>query len=426
MKRAFLGLLAAAAFAVPFVVWISSPTPLFVWPLWLYRFAQLFGLLGFVLLFFQFVLASRVRLFERHIGLDTLFVVHRLTGMLGVLLLLAHGVMLNVFDIAAGAGLQLGVPRLLGIIGLLIVIVVAFVASAYKKLHLRYETWKNVHRAGWVVFPLVFVHALILGSTVNSSPLLRGMWFALIIVYGLIVVSRVSRFVRVMRTPYIVDEVVQETHDTWTLKMKGPSIDYRPGQFMLIRLRRNGTLSEMHPFTISSSPTQEFISVTPKAVGDFTATIGDTEPGDRAYIEAPYGVFSYLNHTGLELAFIAGGIGITPFMSMLRYMRDAGDQRDVVLIWGNKSEADIAFRDELDAIDAAMPSLRIVHVMSRQEDFEGERGFITRELIERHVPDIRSRQVFLCGPPVMMRAVRPAVESIGVPKQRLHFERFAI
>jgi ferredoxin-NADP reductase len=195
---------------------------------------------------------------------------------------------------------------------------------------------------------------------------------------------------------------------------------------MLIRLRRNGTLSEMHPFTISSSPTQEFISVTPKAVGDFTATIGDTEPGDRAYIEAPYGVFSYLNHTGLELAFIAGGIGITPFMSMLRYMRDAGDQRDVVLIWGNKSEADIAFRDELDAIDAAMPSLRIVHVMSRQEDFEGERGFITRELIERHVPDIRSRQVFLCGPPVMMRAVRPAVESIGVPKQRLHFERFAI
>lgn len=426
MKRLFLALLAAVAFAVPFAAWVSGPTPLFIWPLWLYRFAQLFGLLGFVVLFLQFVLASRVRLFERHIGLDTLFVVHRVAGMLGLLLLLAHGVMLNVFDIATGAGLQIGIPRLLGVIGLLTVIVVAVVASTYKRLQLRYETWKNIHRAGWVVFPLVFVHALILGSTVNSSTLLRGMWVALIAIYGLIVVSRISRFARVMRTPYVVDDVVQETHDTWTLSIKGPPIDYRPGQFMLIRLRRGGRLSGMHPFTISSSPTQDALSVTPKAIGDFTATVGDTRPGDRAYIEAPYGVFSYLNHTGLELAFIAGGIGITPFLSMLRYMRDADDRRDVVLIWGNKSEADIAFRAEIADLEGELPRLRVVHVMSRQEDFDGERGFITTELIERHIPDIRERRVFLCGPPVMMERVRPAVAALGVPKRSLHFERFAL
>lgn len=426
MKRIVLVLLAVLAFAVPFAVWVSSPTPLFVWPLWLYRFAQLAGLLGFILLFFQFVLASRVRLFERQIGLDTHFVVHRLTGMLGVLLLLAHGAMLNIFDIATGSGVQTDPYRLLGVIGLLLMIVVAFVASAYKKLHLKYETWKTVHRLGWVVFPLVFVHAMILGSTINSSPLLRGMWITLMALYVFILVSRISRFARVMRQPYVVEHVVQETHDTWTLQLKGPQFDYRPGQFMLLRLRRNGKLSESHPFTISSSPTGELLSVTPKAIGDFTATLGETKPGDTAYVEAPYGVFSYLNHTGLKLLFIAGGIGITPFMSMLRYMRDAGDERDVVLIWGNKTEADIAFREEIAEMERSMRSLRIVHVMSSQDDFEGERGFITRDLIERHVEDIGSRQVFLCGPPVMMEAVRPVVDSLGVPKQQVHFERFAL
>jgi ferredoxin-NADP reductase len=229
-----------------------------------------------------------------------------------------------------------------------------------------------------------------------------------------------------MRQPYRVEDVVQETHDTWTLRFAGPQLDYHPGQFMLLRLRRNGKLSESHPFTISSSPTERQLAVTPKAVGDFTETVGETSPGDTAYIEAPYGVFSYVNHTGLSLAFIAGGIGITPFMSMLRHMRDTGDTRNVVLIWGNKSEADIPFRDEMEQLEHSADWLRVVHVMSHQEDFGGEQGFITGELIERQIPDIRERQVFICGPPVMMEKVRPAVAALGLPKGRIHFERFAI
>lgn len=426
MKRLLFGVLTAVAVFVPVVVWVSSPTPIFVWPLWLYRFAQVFGLVGFVLLFLQFVLASRVRLFERQIGLDRLFVVHRLIGMLGLLLLLAHGVMLNVFDIATSGGIRTSVPRLLGVVGLVLVIVVAFVAALHRKLHLRYETWKNIHRAGWVVFPLVFVHSMILGTTVNSSVLVRGMWFVLITIYVLIVAARILRFRRVIKHPYRVEEVVQETHDTWTLRFAGPHLDYHPGQFMLLRLRRNGTLSESHPFTISSSPTEERPAVTPKAIGDFTATIKDTKPGDTAYIEGPYGVFSYLNYTGLNLAFIAGGIGITPFMSMLRHIRDSEDKRDVVLVWGNKSEADIPFRNEIEGIERESNWLRLVHVMSHQGDFAGEKGFITSELLERQVPDLRRRQVFLCGPPVMMEKVRPAVASLGVAESRIHYERFAI
>ena len=426
MKRLLLGVFAGVAIVIPVGVWLTHPGPVFVWPLWIYRYGQLFGLLGFVLLFLQFVLSSRARLFERQIGLNALLRVHAVTGMVGVVLLLAHGAFLTAFGFATGSGLRIGGLRLLGVAGLVLVIVGAFPASIYRRLHLRYETWKAVHRAMWVVFPLVLIHALFLGTHVGASPLLRGMWFTLIAIYVLIVTNRVTTFRRLMRNPYQVQDVVQETPDTWTLELTGPSIDYSPGQFMLLRLERDGRLSDSHPFTISSSPTQDFLSITSKAIGDFTSSLDRTRPGDAAYVEAPYGVFSYLNHTGLKLAFIAGSIGITPFMSMLRYMRDTGDNRDVVPLWGNRTEHEIPFRGELSEIEKSLSGVKVAHVLSHEEDFPGEKGFITKELVERHVSGIRERQTFLCGPPAMMKRVGQTLAEMGLSKKQLHYERFVL
>jgi predicted ferric reductase len=161
-------------------------------------------------------------------------------------------------------------------------------------------------------------------------------------------------------------------------------------------------------------------------VGDFTATIRDTKPTDRAYIDAPYGAFSFLNQDAHNLVFIAGGIGITPFMSMLRYIVDKGLDRNVLLIWGNKAERDIAFRDELDNMVTEVSSLRVVHVMSSQDDWPGEKGYVDAALLNRHIQDVENSQVFVCGPPAMMRQVIAALRELGVPKQKIHYERFAL
>ena len=133
-----------------------------------------------------------------------------------------------------------------------------------------------------------------------------------------------------------------------------------------------------------------------------------------------------MNHDADNLVFIAGGIGITPFLSMLRYLRDTEANRQVLLIWGNKTEADIVCRHEIETMDAAMSSLQVVHVMSSQDDWPGEKGYVTSQLLGKYLDGVESPQVFLCGPPVMMDKVIPSLLSLGISKQRIHDERFAL
>lgn len=129
-------------------------------------------------------------------------------------------------------------------------------------------------------------------------------------------------------------------------------------------------------------------------MGDFTATVKDTTSADEAYIDMPYGIFSFLNYDAPNLVFIAGGIGITPFISMLRYMVDKKLERNVILIWGNKTEKDIAFKSELEQMVVAMPSLRIIHVLSNQPPWPGEKGYVDTRLLHTHLDGFENPQVY--------------------------------
>jgi predicted ferric reductase len=195
---------------------------------------------------------------------------------------------------------------------------------------------------------------------------------------------------------------------------------------MFLALKRAGRKSEEHPFTISSSPTTEPpMTVTVKQSGDFTNTIGETKPGDVAFVEAPFGRFSYAYAEAKAFLFIAGGVGITPIVSMLRALRDTGDERPAVLIWGNKTESDIFFRDDLAAM---APRVRVVHVLSHPNDsWLGPKGYVIDDIIQEFAADIlATAEVYLCGPPPMMKSVSTALRSLGVPKRRIHTERFSL
>lgn len=209
---------------------------------------------------------------------------------------------------------------------------------------------------------------------------------------------RAWNWARVRRRPFKVLEVIQETHDTWSLCFEGKRLSHQPGQFLLLQLVRGGRASAPHPFTISSSPTGDRLSVSVKAVGDFS-TIGDARVSDLAYIDAPYGVFSISNHDAQNLVLIAGGIGITPFVSMLRYVRDRKLSRNIVLVWGNRTERDIAFRDELEAMSGAMSSLDVIHVMSGQADWPGEKGYVDAEKLGRYLDGSRARRSLCAARP---------------------------
>jgi len=425
MKKSLLFIVMAINIAFLIVFWATWMPRGVPWDLYMYSAGKLLALVGFLLLLYQYFLSSRIRWLERGIGLDRLFVIHRSCGIVGLFLVFFHPVLLVLYDALQGYGVYLSGLKTVGIISLVILVAIAIAALLNRGLKLRYETWKNLHRATYVLLPLAFVHSFFLGSSVRLEPL-RSFWLILGALYLYVLGYRAWKWISIRRNPYTVDRVEKKTHDTWSVYFRGTAIQHNPGQFMILRLVRNGKVSEPHPFTISSSPTGDTLSVTVKAVGDFTATIGNTKSGDKAFIDAPYGAFSFLNYDASDLVFICGGIGITPVMSMLRYIRDRKLDRRILLIWGNKTEADIAFREELDALSREIPSIKVVHVLSTQKDWPGEKGFLTAQILGRYTRGFEKARYFVCGPPLMMTFVVRTLRRMSITKSRIHYERFAL
>jgi predicted ferric reductase len=390
---------------------------------YLYVIGRYLALIEFVLILFQYVLSSKIKLIEKNFGLDKLFSVHRKLGVLGLTLIFFHPILIYASTKLQGYNTLL---KVIGVCALLTLIIGAGAAILYAKLHLKYETWKNIHRVNYIILPLAFMHSFFIGSDLHRWSILKFLWLILAVIYVIILIYKVWNWFHVRRHPFKVAEVLKETHDVCSLHFTGKHQDYKPGQFMIIQLVRNGKVSESHPFTIASSPTSDKLSVSVKSVGDFTSKIGDTKINDVAYIDEPYGRFSFLNYDAQNLVFIAGGIGVTPFISMLRYIYDNKLDRNVILMWANKTENDIAFKDELKKIESDMPSLKVLHIMSKQDDWSGEKGFVDAEKIKKYITNFQESQFYICGPPIMMTSVEKVLRSMGAPKKRIHYERFAL
>jgi 3-phenylpropionate/trans-cinnamate dioxygenase ferredoxin reductase subunit len=226
-----------------------------------------------------------------------------------------------------------------------------------------------------------------------------------------------------------VESVLPETHNTYniTLKPDAKSVKHhKPGQFAFLELKRPGRKSEIHPFTIASSPTFDTgLRFTIKQSGNFTNTIDQTRTSDKAYVEAPYGQFSFLNYARKPILFIAGGVGITPIMSMMRYLRDTGDFRRALLLYGSCTRKDIIFEDELKALPE---NFEVIHILSDpDDDWDGLKGFVTEEVIaDRAGSVLDEAEVFVCGPPQMMDKVIASLKHLDVNPAHIHYERFTI
>jgi ferredoxin-NADP reductase len=252
----------------------------------------------------------------------------------------------------------------------------------------------------------------------------------------LFVYHRLIRPLQLRDHLYRVLEVKQEVPKVWTIKFAPPPgerrFDFLPGQFQFVTLFRGGGLPvEEHHFTIASSPTETgFHASTIKESGDFTASIGRTKPGDTAAIQAPFGHFSYVFYPeARDLVLIAGGIGITPLMSNLRHMRDTKADRRVLLIFANRTESDIVFKEELSRIEVGTrPELQVAYILSKPgADWHGETGHIDREKLARLAGDrLAIGTFFLCCPPPMLQGLVQDLRELGVDDSRIHFEYFSL
>lgn len=410
-----------------------------------YSIGSFLSLIAFPIFALQPVLAARLKILDRIFGLDRILAFHKSMAILAGCLIIIHPLLLAVGMRDPSLLLSFNWPwfYLVGKGAILVIVLIAVSSLGRKLIGLGYERWRGLHNITAVLLVVAgFLHSYLSGTDL-TTPAIRVIW--IILLAGAVtayVFHKIINPIRQRKHRYTVTEVRQEAHDVWTIRLHAPgtsagngahTLPIVPGQFQFLTLLRGrGLPKEEHPFTISSAGVSEpsIHSATIKASGDFTRTIESTVIGDTARIQAPYGRFSYTLYPEEKLLFIAGGIGITPFMSMLRYMRDSrqDSDRNVILIYGNKSESDIVFREELEEMAASKqpPNLSIEYILDNAPDgWKGRRGYLTTALIRELVGDVTTRGCFVCGPPPMMKSVIPSLRSIGVPKNRIRWERFS-
>ena len=433
------GLLRIIGYAVILLI------PVFIASLWhktpegiVYQTGRNFALLGFMILTLQVILAGRFKWVEKPFGLDILIRFHKQMALFAAGLLLLHPLLLA----AGGAGWRLifglDLPWYiwLGKAALVLLLANAVLSLYQVSLNLKFETWRLLHDIlGPAIIVSVFVHSWMAGDDLEAANM-KGLWILMVALTVLLFsYHRFLRPYRLNRRLWRVTEVRKETEDVHTVKLAPPEgeeiFDYFPGQFQFITFYRGRNLPvEEHHWTISSSPTQRgYVSSTIKALGDFTATIGETRVGDEAAVHGAFGRFSYALHPEeRDLVFLAGGIGITPLMSMLRYMEDTRDDRSVLLLYANEDEKRIVFREALSEIERKeVPRLQVVHVLNNPaEGWTGETGRLNREKIQHFCgSDFSGKTFYVCGPPGMIRTVLAALESLGVADRRIRLEIFS-
>lgn len=425
------GLLVVVA-AIPFVAavagWSESDESLVV------RVGMAFALLAFGLMVLQIVIGSRLRLVSDPLGLGQLLQAHRLIGILVLALLLAHPLLVSLGDKRPDLLNPFRAPWavLLGQAALVLLVVNIVLALFKTKFNLDYVVWRRIHRGAYLIFALGFVHSFAQGDDLKRH-FVQGLWILLLVGIGLVAFhAHFLRPRRLRRNRYRVAELIPETGDTTTLLLAPENgrhcFRYLPGQFMFLTLMSPTLPMEEHPFTISSSPAQrKTLSATIKAAGDFTAQLRRLRAGDYALVDGPHGNFSFLARSRAQpLVFIAGGVGITPLMSMLRFLRDTGEPRRVRLIYANHKEADIIFREELERMRAEM-KLRVIYVLSRPSaEWEGERGRISRELLGRFLEEDGHAAFYVCGPPAFMKSAIAHLRALGIGPNRIYSENFSL
>jgi len=229
-----------------------------------------------------------------------------------------------------------------------------------------------------------------------------------------------------MKFETYVKEIIPRTYNVTSFRFPRPAtLNYTAGQFFFITLKAYGKELSKH-FSFSSSPTEKtHIEFTKKlSDSDFSSALKGLKEGDWARVDAPYGKFTFEGEHK-KIGLLGGGIGITPFISICKYCTDMCLDTKVTLLYGNRTEDDIAFRKELEAMQKQNENLKVVFTLNEASGgWKGATGLIDAEMIKKEIPDYKETVFYTCGPPAMVEIMGKLVEQLGLPKTQLKREYF--
>ena len=230
-----------------------------------------------------------------------------------------------------------------------------------------------------------------------------------------------------MRFETTVENVISRAYDVRSFRFPRPSdFTYKAGQFMMVTIR-NREHKLRKSFSMSSSPTEEkYLEFTKKLTGhEFSNTLEALAVGGWIEIEGPYGSFTFEGEYE-KLCMLSGGVGITPLRSICKYCTDTKLDVSIILIYGNRTEKNIIFREDFEQMQRQNRNLRVVLALDEPgEGWGGETGIINVDMLKRNVSDYLERVFYTCGPPGMVQAMTNLLKSLNTSEKQIRTENFA-
>jgi len=206
-------------------------------------------------------------------------------------------------------------------------------------------------------------------------------------------------------------------------------VDFEAGQFFLISIKIDGTDQTKH-FSFSNSPTEKgYIEFTKRITdSEFSKALGNLRIGDWAKIKMPHGSFVYEGRYK-KIAFLSGGIGITPIRSICKFVTDKGLPTEIALIYSNNTKEGIIFRDDLDSMQKTNGNIRITYTLTSpdidKEAWQGRTGYINADMIREEIPDYKERVFYICGPPAMVTSLSDELRvGLKLQEENIKTENF--
>jgi ferredoxin-NADP reductase len=213
--------------------------------------------------------------------------------------------------------------------------------------------------------------------------------------------------------------------------LQGEQVDFRPGQYFWVELPNRGHDDEKglrRHISVVTSPTERGVLGLCTRLRDtaFKKTLAELKVGDEVEVELPKGDWQLPEDTSKPYVFVAGGIGITVFRSMLRYIRDTGEPYRVTLVYSNRDRASTPFLDELREFERTLPDFRLVLTMTQDEGWEGESRYVSAELLSDYLEgELDDYTYLVAGPPALVEAVVGQLNAAGVPEEHVLPDSFS-
>jgi predicted ferric reductase len=397
---------------------------------WLTAAGRLAGFTGAYLMLIMVLLVARLPWLERSAGQDQLVRWHRRVSPWAVGLIAAHVVLITLgYAQAAKSGVlhQLWVlirtyPDILAAaVGFGLIAAAGITSYRIVRRRLRYGTWWVVHLYLYLALALAFAHQIVTGVSFIGHPLVRALWIVIwAATAGMVIVFRIVQPVwRSLRHQLRVVEVRGEAPGVVSVVCAGRHLDQLAvsgGQFFLWRFLTRDLWWQAHPYSLSALPRPPYLRVTIKGLGDQSRAMAHLKPGTRIAIEGPYGTFTHHARSRDGIALFGAGVGITPLRALLE---DLPVSADVVVVVRASTTDDLVHRDEVAAL--------VKQRGGRLHEIVGPRHKVrlNARALRRVVPDLATRDVYICGPDGFSTEVVAAASHLGVTKDQIHREAFA-